>query len=350
MHKLFIIILILIASKSLAQTIEIDDKNLNQVISDLLDSADIPGLSFAILKGNRIAYYQSFGVKSTESKNTIDKNTIFEAASLTKPVVAYCALKLVEQKKLEIDRPLFKYLKYEPAAHDNRYKAITARMVLSHTTGFPNWRSNRKGDTLNIKFQPGLKFSYSGEGFVYLQKVIEKIMDSDLNSIASSFVFVPLKMNRSSLVFNNDDNYALGHDLEKVPKQKFKPNSPNAAYSLHTTAEDYAKFLKELTKPKHIKKKLTKQMFRLQLNTDKSDPKMGWGLGVGLNFVNKDTYVWHWGDNKIFKSFFIFVAKTGDGFVYFSNSENGLSVVKQFIKLVLGNEEIMSTWNKYEQF
>jgi CubicO group peptidase (beta-lactamase class C family) len=347
---LFIFSLSLVTSHSTAQINSLDHKSIDKVLPQILDSAAIPGFSFAIINNSKTEFYKTYGVKSLESNERVNDHTIFEAASLTKPLLAYCVLKLVEQGKIDLDMPLYKYLEYEPVAHDERYKAITARMVLSHSSGFPNWRSDRNGDTLNIRFQPGLKFGYSGEGFVYLQKVVEHILDQDLNTLASRYVFDPLKMTRSTLIFNNDENYAIGHGRDLEPKRKFQPNTPNAAYSLHTTAGDYAKFLNELINPHFLGKNMTNQMSNIQKFMKEEDTSLAWGLGVGLNIISDDTLIWHWGDNGIFKSFFIVSIKSGLGFAYFSNSMNGLSVINSLIKLVYANEEIMENWNAYDQY
>lgn len=343
-------VLILGTSYCIGQTSSIDIKNVDESIVQILEGTGIPGFSIAVIYNGKTEFYKTYGVKHIESDDRVNDQTIFEAASLTKPVIAYCAMKMAAQKLLDLDKPLYKYLEYQPASHDVRYKTISARMVLSHTSGFPNWRSDRNTDTLNIRFQPGSKFGYSGEGYVYLQKVMEQILGTDLNTIANNYVFEPLKMTRSSLVFKNYENYAIGHDTELKPKKKFKPSTSNAASSLHTTADDYAKFLNELFEPHFINNVWLNQMISIQSSVRDDDDTLAWGLGVGLNIINDDSYIWHWGDNGIFRAFFISSVNTGLGFVYFANSENGLSVVSRLIELVCSDEEIMSTWNKYEQF
>lgn len=343
-------ITMLVAPCTLAQAIVIDTAQIDQRILQILEDARIPGLSLAITNNGRTVFYGTYGVASTGSDSRINTQTVFEAASLTKPVIAYCALKMASQDLLDLDRPLYSYLPYKDAAHDERYRAITARRVLSHTSGFPNWRSDRTSDTLNILFEPGSKFGYSGEGFVYLQKVMEKVLGTDLNAIANRYVFEPLEMARSSLVFNYEDNFALGHDKKSKPRKKGMPKDPNAAYSLHTTAGDYAKFVNELIGPRFISLQWRNQMITPQSTMKADDPVLSWGLGVGLNSIDTEHYIWHWGDNGVFRAFFIASVDSGLGFVYFANSENGLGVVRKMIELVFSNPEIMGTWKEYEQF
>jgi CubicO group peptidase (beta-lactamase class C family) len=167
---------------------------LEQTIPHLMTEADIPGLSIAVIRDSKVIWTRGFGVTNSETKARVNDNTVFEAASLTKPVFAYAVLKLVDNGKLDLDTPLVKYLpgRYD-VGDDPRLDQITARRVLSHTTGFPNWRP--RGDkTLKMYFSPGLRFSYSGEGFVYLSKVVEQITGESQQAFIKRTVFDPLDM------------------------------------------------------------------------------------------------------------------------------------------------------------
>ena len=135
----------------------------------------------------------------------VTNRTIFEAASLSKVVFAYAVLKLVDRGVMDLDQPLVRYItlpeikdKFSAdVVEDPRLKKITARMVLSHSCGFPNWRQGE----LKILFEPGEKFSYSGEGFVFLQRVVEKLTGETLQDFMKREVFAPLGMNDSSYVW-----------------------------------------------------------------------------------------------------------------------------------------------------
>lgn len=335
---------------SSAQEQTLDYATIDKRIGQVLDSTGIPGFSIAILNAGQADFIKSYGYLSNETKEAVNQQSRFEAASLTKPILAYCVLKLMEQGKIELDKPLYQYLEYADLAHDNRHKLITARRVLSHMTGLPNWRKDRKSPKLKFLRKPGNKFGYSGEGFVYLQKVVEHILESDLNSIAKEFLFTPLQMENSSLVFEETGNYAVGHNKEHKARKKSKPNKANAAYSLHTTAEDYAKFLHELLDPKYVDPSLIEQAFGTQSLMKKEDPSLGWGLGMGINQTGEDQYIWHWGDNGVFKAFFILSPKQQRGFVYFSNSQVGLSIVKRIIRWVYADNAVMENWEYYTQF
>ena len=131
------------------------------------------------------------------AQTPLDTATIFEAASLSKPVFAYLVLRLADRGEFDLDRPLLEMLEYPRVAHDERSKRITARMVLSHGTGLPNWG----GERLTLQFDPGTAYGYSGEGFVFLQKAIERVTGRSLEALARREVFQPLGMTRSSFVW-----------------------------------------------------------------------------------------------------------------------------------------------------
>ena len=169
-------------------------KMLEEDLPGLLEQANIPGLSIAVIRNGELFWSGAFGVKSLETNEPVDTQTIFEAASLSKPVFAYAVLRLAERGEFDLDTPLADHLPYERLEHEARYRQITARIVMSHSTGLPNWG----GDRLDLNFDPGTAFNYSGEGFVYLQKTIEHLTGLTLDEVARREVFEPLGMTRSS--------------------------------------------------------------------------------------------------------------------------------------------------------
>lgn len=306
----------------------------------LLDSAAVPGLALAVINSKGVQHAQGFGVREAKTQLKIDEHTIFSAASLSKPVFTYLVLKLVDEGKFNLDKPLYQYYPYADIAHDERYQRITARMVLSHTTGFPNWRNGQ----LNLVFEPQKRFSYSGEGFVYLQKVIEQLTQQSLEVLAQEKVFKPLAMSRSSFIWQKsfEDNFTYRHNRFGLPTGINKFEQANAAFSLQTTAADYGKFLVALLNGKGLKPASITQLFTPQVKTGQkfrdtlqTSKNIAWGLGLGLQISQTDEGFWHWGDNGDFKCFF-FVSRTQKkGLVYFSNGGNGLSFAANISRLVV---------------
>ena len=212
----------------------------------------VPGASIAIIRNGKTVSLQAFGTKNAKTNDPVTTDTIFEAASLSKPVFAYGVLKLVDQGKLELDVPLTTYLPKPYTTGDPRLSKITARIVLSHRTGFPNWRND---DGLPIYFTPGTRFSYSGEGYIYLQKVVEQITGKPLNDYMTEAVFKPLGMTSSSYIWRPtfDALTASGHDENGKPTDKWKPDEAGAASTLNTTAKDYALFVEAILNQKGLK-------------------------------------------------------------------------------------------------
>lgn len=326
---------------------------LEKGIPQLMKVADIPGLSAALIYKGKIVWRHHYGVSNAETKDPVTDETIFEAASLSKVVTAYAALKLVDEGKLNLDTPLNKYLgnNYE-TANDPRINQITARRVLSHSAGFPNWRP--QGDSiLPINFTPGEKFSYSGEGFVYLSKVMEHITHLPFDEYIKKAVFVPLGMKQSN--FQWQDSYQrwgiYRHDWLGYKSFRYEGKGYNAAASLHSTARDYATFMIALLNGTGLKKKTWQQMFtpQVRVNTQKN-PEVAWGLGVGLETTSEGKTFWHWGDQGDSKCFMAACIERKTAIVYFTNSSNGLSVLKEMLTDAIGGQHPAIAWLNYPRY
>lgn len=364
MKKVFTILILLTFSLSLfaqsssftnkSNSTEARIKRLEKNLPKLLEKSDVPGMSIALIRDGKMVWTNSFGVKNSETKESVTKETIFEAASLSKPVVAYAVLKLVDEGKIDLDVPLNKYLgnNYD-AGDDKRIDLITARRVLSHTSGFPNWRRPRKSKILPINFTPGERFRYSGEGFVYLGKVVEKLTGMELNKFIEKTVFKPLKMNRSNFEWQKDfyKTKVFNHDGLGKPRGQNPVKGVNAAASLHTTAEDYAKFVVAMLKGKGLKKKTIKMMLspEVYVNKEKS-PQVAWGLGWGLEVAKDGNSFFHWGDNGFSKAFIVASPKSKDGVLFFTNGANGLSFLQDVLEDSIGGKHPSVAWLDYERY
>lgn len=260
-------------------------------------------------------------------------------------------MQLVESGKLNLDTPLFRYIDYEDLKHDARYKQITARQTLSHTSGLPNWRN---GPQLNFRYNPGERYSYSGEGFVLLSKAVEKITGLDIEQWMQQSVFVPLGMNNSSYLWKEsfEANYAQAHTDFGKTASKFLPKEPNMAHSLQTTGTDYGKFLVALLNGKGLRKTTWKAMFEPQPNSKFRDyeSSLAWGLGVGYANTNEGPAIWQWGDNGTYKAFVVGYPGKKDGLVYFTNSNNGLAIAKDLVALFFNSEQPELKWLNYASY
>ncbi len=332
-------------------------QQLERDIPELMRKYGVPGLSIALIRGGKATWVHAFGIKEAGTGRPVNVETVFEAASLSKPVFAYGVLKLVEQGKLELDVPLTTYLPKPYITGDERLAKITARIVLSHRTGFPNWRD---GDSLPIYFTPGERFSYSGEGYIYLQRVVEQITGKPLNEYMTEAVFTPLGMTSSSYVWRPDFDAvtATGHDSGGKAVELWKPKEALTASSLNTTAKDYARFVEAVLNGKGLKPATLREMETPQIPLDpecriclKHEPKqlstnLFWGLGWGIDRKDGTDVLWHWGDNGAFKAFVMAEPKSKSGVVMFANSENGLELAKPVVDEAMGEESLAFEWLK----
>ena len=332
-------------------------------IPTLMDKADVPGLSIAVIRDGKAIWTESFGVRSEKTKKPVTADTMFNVGSLSKPVFAYGVLKLMDAGKLTLDEPLAPYLPKDMTEGDPRFQQITARIVLSHRTGFPNWPPD--GKPLVFHFTPGERFSYSGAGIVLLQKAVEKITGKALNDYMQEAVFGPLGMKHSSYVWNPafESEVAIGHDVGGVPRDLFKADQATAAASLETTGEDYATFLDAVLQGTGLKPATVREMEAPQIAVDpacencvdgtpsgKLSTSIFWGLGFGIEKTAEGESLWHWGDNSVFKAFFVVRPATKSGVVYMTNSENGLSIARQILAETIGGEQPAFDWLGYDNF
>lgn len=319
----------------------------------LMKEKKIPGLSMIIIENAEVALHLELGVKNSQAKDLVDSETLFEVASLSKPVFTYGILKLVEAGQLNLDKPLAEYLPYSDIQNDIWANSITARMVLAHTSGFPNWRP--KNEPLIIHYQPGERFSYSGEGFLYLQKVIEHISGLSLEDYIKKNVFMPLEMNHSTFIWVDDNRKASGHNPEGSPI-KTRSEPPNAAFTLHTSALDYARFIIAIFKRIGLKLETINEMFRFQakvpegsnnsidMHSSRFSDSISWGLGWGLQRTKIGDSFWHWGDNQGVKSFIVGFNNCNTAIIVFTNSSNGLSVISKMMQKYLNFPQPAFDW------
>jgi CubicO group peptidase (beta-lactamase class C family) len=338
---------------------------LEQHLPQLMKAADVPGLAVALVRDGKLVWHRGFGVKNSKTGESVDDTTVFEAASLSKPVFAYAVLKLADGGKFDIDKPLNQYLpgNYDVKG-DDRVGQITARRVLSHTTGFPNWRDS---SGLKIHFPPGERFSYSGEGMVYLSRVIEHVTGEKFNDFMKRSVFEPLGMTSSSYVWQDDYDKlkTFRHNTvgEPTGQNRLPPKNPgNAAASLLTTARDYGLFVQAMLQGTGLKPETRELMLTPQVYVREGGPNslqhpqakrladVAWGLGWGLQTTKDGLSFWHWGDNGDGKAYVVVFDRQKLGVVLFANSVNGLSIAREVVADAAGGAQPALDWLNYERY
>lgn len=326
-------------------------------IADLVEQGEVPGLSAALVLDGTIAWTGAFGVRDASTGEPVTEQTVFQAASLTKQVFAYAVLRLADRGVIDLDAPLGGYLPNPRIDHDERHEGVTARRVLSHSTGLPNWG----GERLEFGFDPGESFRYSGEGYVYLARVLEERTGLALDDLLRREVFAPLGMTSSAVVWRDEfeGRAAARHDDWGEAFGVDRPAEANAAASLLTTAEDYARFLVALLEGRGLRAGTLAGALepRVQVATSDREPVEGlyWGLGWGLELDDGDRAMWQWGHNDGFRAYLLAHPDRRDAFVYFTNGGTGLSIVRDLLGAVSedaglpGGPHPALDWLGYEQ-
>ncbi len=349
-------------------------------LPQLMEWSNVPGLAVALLKDGKLSWSMGSGVKKAGDPASVNADTLFGAASLSKPLFTYAILRMRDENIIDLDRPLWNYLPYEDLPAAEQSKQITARHVLTHSTGLQNWRFGR-GQKLEFAFKPGERFQYSGEGFYYLQRVLESIADRGFEEYMQEKVLKPLGMVNSTFGWTAADlKMSWGHssraeaveafnvlrgrrhlklaDDWKKPVRSWRhddavranalidkespsfPNSllPNCAGSLITSVNEYALFMARLMQLHRRDEHSLPETGRREMLSPqiKLNTAISWGLGIGLENYSNRSIFWHWGDNGVFKAFMMGDPAAGSGIVVFTNAQNGHRMWQRIVTEAMG--------------
>lgn len=311
---------------------------------------DIPGVSLALIKDGKLVYHKTYGVKNTMTGEKVDSNTLFEAASVTKPVFSFAVQRLAEKGIIDLDKPLYLYLPYPDIAHDERYKLITAKHVLTHRTGFPNWRYMNEDGKLNLRFTPGTNYNYSGEGFEYLKLVVEKITGKKVEQVLKEEVIDPIGLYHTFFSRNDSLKQAVasGH-FDLMPVFDELPETPGMAYSMHTEAKVFTKFMIYMLEQKGLSAKTYDTIFSKQseypLDPGEVKPAVPTYMGVSLEIreTRFGKSFSHGGNNGDFKCEFEVYKDLKCGYVIFTNSNTSDPLLAAMRQLLVEGKEKKST-------
>lgn len=293
-------------------------------IEKLLEKHKIPSIAIGLIKNGKIQQIRTFGNKTVNQP--ISNNSIYKVASLTKPITAFVVLKLIDEGSWDLDEPVSKYFIDKDIKNSKHLNKLTTRHILSHQSGFPNWRYLTDSKKLHFQFEPGTKWQYSGEGFEYLRKAIEKKFKRPFEDIAKEKLFNPLGMNNTHFYWTNemDENlYAVEHDENGKPINYEKYTVVNASANLLTTVEDYSKFLVHVLNGASLSEKNYAEFLKVHANEKDG---IDWSLGMQMlsNLPNNETAFMHTGGDYGTKTIALILKNSKQGLVIFSNSENGM--------------------------
>lgn len=354
----------------------------------------VPGVGIAVVEGGEVVWNRGFGVTNSLTRAPVDARTIFEDASLSKPVFAYLVMQFVDQGMMDLDRPLVEYRRLDYLADHPWIELITARDVLRHSTGLPNWRKSPATEKLVPMVRPGTRIDYSGEAIFWLQLVMEKITGQSLDESMQAHLFGQAGMQDSSYTWNADlgARSVYGHRAHDkpgtgMPPQMFreqwsiaqqvadlfgKPLSSwkyddaaralpkvmalapaglvtwpgdilaNAAASLRTTVQDYATFLTLMMERKQRASWEVTGATRLAMLTPQIKVPGRWtekGLGWNMEQTRDGSVFYHSGSNgDIFKNFAVGDAQRQRGIVVLTNGGSGSFVHQRVVRAATGHD------------
>lgn len=313
---------------------------LDEMVPGWMAEHHVPGVSIALIRDRDIVWSHQFGVKEAGIEGKVDEETVFEACSMSKPLFAYAVMKLQEEGTLDLDRPLDSYLPEPYLPHEPNAGSITARMVLNHTTGLPNWRKgSRRTGVLTLKYKPGERFTYSGEGMWYLQRVVEHLTETPIDAYMKRTLMSKISMSRSSYVWQDRymENNAHGHNKEGIPKTYRHYTEGNSAFSLYTTPVDYARYLILMMDTD------SQEAFQLQPATidrmltieSQRNEETYYGLGWSISGLPEHRYILHGGSNGSgFRCHARFYRDEGSGIVVMTNADSGAAVYGKILEQV----------------
>jgi CubicO group peptidase (beta-lactamase class C family) len=279
---------------------------------------------------------------------------------------------LVEDGSIDLDRPVEQYLpqpladyeRYRDLRDDARVHTITARMLLAHTSGLPNWRWTEDDKKLHLHFAPGSRFAYSGEGIDLLQLVVETTTQQSLQQLMQARVFGPLHMQRSSMVwearFEDDFANAYAEDGKSLGAQR--RTKPDAAGGMQTTLHDYALFARAALRGDGKRGDAAQRMFVPQIaiharhefptfenaTTHANDAiALSYGLGWGLYRTPYGKAVFKEGHDDGLRHYVVFFTRPRSGLLIMCNDDKGEGIYQELIETLLRNPYTPLEWERF---
>ena len=352
----------------------IASSQVDATVTHLMQAAHVTGCGIAIFHGGRIAYLKAYGLRDAEKGLPLTADSVMTSASLSKAAFAVLVMRLVQEGVLDLDKPIYQYLPkplpeyptYADLGGDDRYKKLTLRILLSHTSGFPNWRAFEDDRKLKIHFEPGTRYAYSGEGINLAQLVVETVTGKSLTMLMQENLYRPLRMTRTSMVWEPgfESDYANGYDEYGRSLGAERWSSPNAAGSMQTTLRDYATFLSALMRHKILNTRTFGEMQNAQISihsahqfpslasetTTANDPiRLRYGLGWGLYSSPYGKAFFKEGHDEGWRHLALFF-RNGSGILIMTNSSNGEGIFKPVIDAVLGATSFPFDWESYTPY
>lgn len=340
---------------------------LDHRVVELMTAANVPGLAIAIIEDGKVVYLRAYGERDTAQHLPLQTDTVMYAASITKMAFSYAVMGLVDEHRLDLDasiasdlpKPLPAYEKYADLAGDDRWKALTPAILLSHRSGFANFRFWQPGKDydpngkLAFYFDPGTRYAYSGEGINLLQFVIENGKGIDVDTLMRERLFTPFGMTRTSMTWRDDfaGNVATGYDENGKALGHKHRESVRAAGSMDTTPHDYAQLLAAMVRgdglrPSTYRTWLTPQVSIHSLQqfptigspdtTANDSIRLGYGLGMGRYQSARGPVFFKSGHDDGTNNLAVCLMDSRTCVLLMSNSSNGEGIFAYLLEATIG--------------
>lgn len=302
-------------------------------LASWLTEKQVASASVAVIRNGRLAFVAAAGQATPE--RPASPETLYNVASLAKPLTAEMSLRLLSARKWSLDEPLDKWWVDPDLVGDPQVKRLTARILLSHQSGFPNWRDQR----LAFQFEPGSRFGYSGEGYEYLARALAARAETGFESLLTKTVLEPLRMRQTAQTKQTWmlDRLAVPHDAEGRALQPYFARNASAADDLYTTASDYAQLVMAVMKGVGLSKQLAAARQEIEVNRlqelcgERPPPRCpkaaGFGLGWEVFEIGVARYLMHTGRDEGTFALAYFSPERQSGIVILTNSDRGAAVV-----------------------
>lgn len=295
----------------------------------------VPAVAIGIIEDGEVAYTRVFGEQRIGVPASDE--SIFTVASLTKPIFATVALNLVSKGELSLDEPLYKYHLDPDLSIDDNLKKLNARFVLSHQSGFVNWRNMSPSKKLQFNFEPGSQYLYSGEGYEYLRKALENKTGDGLPKLAENVLFNPLGLKNIAFTWNpyGDMKKVVYPYNKNYEEYGYAPRTElNAAAGLLTTINDYTEVCAYVVNGAGLSKSVFEDMVAPQVKV-KENLFYGLGWEVIPTLSNNESVIMHSGDENGIKTFVVLLPLSKKGMVIFTNGDEGFKVYQKIVESYL---------------
>jgi CubicO group peptidase (beta-lactamase class C family) len=353
----------------------ISTSDIDKTVSRLMQAAKVTGVGITIFNQGNITYQKTYGFRDKDQSLPLSPHSVMTAASFTKVAFAYMVMQLVDESILDLDKPIYLYLpkplpeydKYKDLSNDPRYKKITSRMLLNHTSGFPNWRWLTDDNKLAIYFEPGSRFAYSGEGISLLQLVVETITNTPLQDLMHQRIFKPFAMNRSSMIWQTpfESDFANAYDQNQISLGPQRRKNADAAGSMQTTLHDFSLFIQTVIQGKALSKNARELMFSPQIEIvskhqfptlakettqENRSIRLSYGLGWGLYWTPYGKAFFKEGHDDGLCHYTVCFDDKKLGIIIMTNSANGESIYKELLETLINNTFTPIEWERFTPY